>query len=148
MEKEQDVKKEQQEDLQEETMGEDLSVEDDRELTRENFLNEKDIIIHRVDLPEKKGHTYVRSMTALDRDRFEVILVKLSREGEEMNESLRARLVFMTACDSEGNRLFTKEKDVAILSKKNWKVMDAIASKAQEVNKLREKDVKEMAKNS
>ena len=95
----------------------------------------------RVDTPEWKGHVFVRSMTAGERDAFDLFLLD-NRE----NLKMRAYIVALCAVDADGARLFTAD-DVDALDGKASLPMTRIFMKAREVNKLFDADIEDAAKN-
>lgn len=95
----------------------------------------------RVDTPEWKGHVFVRSMTAGERDAFDLFILD-NRE----NLKIRAYIVAMCAVDADGDRLFTVD-DINALDGKASLPMTNIFMKAREINKLFVADIEDAEKN-
>jgi hypothetical protein len=94
-----------------------------------------------VDVPEWSGSVYVREMTGLERDRFEVVLI----EGKRAN--FRALIAAFTVCDEDGQRIFT-EADAKALAGQPASAMDRISTVALRLNAITASDVEDAAKNS
>lgn len=110
-------------------------------LTREHFLHFNAALpTEKVDVPELGGHVYIRTMTAGDRDRFEVQI-------SQTRDNFRARLVAFTACDEKGARVFD-EGDIAMLSKLPANVVQPIAEAALRLNRLTAEAVEDLGKGS
>lgn len=104
-----------------------------------------------VDVPEWGGGVYVRSMPGLALDRYE--LAQLSRRKVEKDgsakfnlDNVRAELVALCACDEKGEPLFTLEQ-VEALGKKSGSALGRVATVAQRLNGLNQKDLEQLAKN-
>ena len=119
------------------------------ELSREDILGADDSgAFEKVEVPEWNGYLYIRVMTGTERDMFEAQSIK--KQGKDFvpnMDNVRARLVSMTACDKDGNRLFSP-KDIAELGKKSAKALDRVYDVAQKVNGIRDEDIEELAGNS
>ena len=89
---------------------------------------------------------FVQTMTAYDRDQFEIKQYKQSQTGKDDGKSIRADLVIRCACDEEGKPLFT-EKDHAWLSTKSATVMDRLYEACMKVNQYNDADIEELTKN-
>jgi len=97
-------------------------------LTKDDILNSKDLKSEKVEIPEWGGAIYIRTITGLERDQFEASMTET-----EGIKNLRAKLVVLTAVDSEGKRLFS-EKDAAELGRKNAAALDRCFKVAQKLN--------------
>lgn len=73
-------------------------------LTRDAVLTAQDLPLEKVDVPEWGGSVYVRGMSGVDRDSFEQSLMV---GGEFSSVNVRAKIVVRTACDENGQRIFT-----------------------------------------
>lgn len=94
------------------------------------------------------GTVYVRKMTLGERDEYEQSRVeKIGDEYEVTMTNARARLVVLCACDQDGKRIFTDE-DISALAAMPAPTLEPIVDKAMELNRMRPKDVKDLAKNS
>nr|NDG08537.1 hypothetical protein [Oxalobacteraceae bacterium] len=71
-------------------------------LSKDAILAADDLPRETVIIPEWGGEVLVRTMSGTDRDAFEASL--LEKDGRM--ENVRARLVALTLCDSQGDRLF------------------------------------------
>lgn len=123
-------------------------------LTRQDLLKKEAVEVLKVDLGNDE-FVYVRQMSGRERDRFERSLLKTKKNakgeivGSEDNlEDFRAKLVAYTVCDEKGNLLLTVE-DIPVLSQNmGFTKLDKIVEKAQELNRISEKDKEELTKNS
>lgn len=123
-------------------------------MTREQFLRARDLRVQAVvlpaDIPELGGLTmYVRTLKAGQRDIFEGSRVRLddNRKAELVVGNTRSRMVAYTACDKDGNLLFTDE-DIEVLSEKNAEAMDVLYDAALALNAMRPSDLEKKLKNS
>ena len=71
-------------------------------LSKDAILAADDLPRETVIIPEWGGEVLVRTMSGTDRDAFEASL--LEKDGRM--ENVRARLVALTLCDPQGDRLF------------------------------------------
>lgn len=94
-----------------------------------------------VTVPEWGGSVFVKTMSGLERDRFETLL----QDGKRSN--FRGTLAAITVCDAEGKRLFT-EADAKALAEHAASALERIATVAIRLNKFTADDVKELEKNS
>jgi len=113
-------------------------------LTRDEFLSLPNNKIAQVPLLENRV-IYVREMSGLDRERFELACYKHS-ESDELY-SARALLTIFCTCDIDGSLLFT-EDDLDAVSRKPAALLDAIYRAAIELNALGQDRVLALAKNS
>lgn len=122
-------------------------------LTRSELLKKEEVEVLKVDLGNDE-FVYVRQMTGRERDRFERSLLKTKKNakgeivGSEDNlEDFRAKLVAHTVCNEKGDLLLQIE-DIPILSQHmGFTKLDKIVEKAQELNRISEKDKEELTKN-
>jgi len=110
-------------------------------LTRDQILQAKNPKPIKVEVPEWGGDVYIRSMSSKQRDDYEADAAK----GID-RKNFRARMVAMTACDEEGNLLFTEE-DIEALAEKDCKPMSRLLSIALDLNSFNEEDVVSLEKN-
>ena len=113
-------------------------------LTRDEFLSLPNDKVAQVPLSE--NHViYVREMSGLDRERFELACYRRS-ESDELYSG-RALLTIFCACDESGNLLFT-EDDLDAISRKPAALLDAIYQAAIELNALGRDRMLALVKNS
>jgi len=118
-------------------------------LTKEQILSIDDLKTEDVDVPEWGGVVRVRSLTGAERDEFESSLLVGKGKDREVNmTNARARMVYLTAVDDEGKRLFTSPTDIKALGKKNAAALDALFAVGQKLSGLRKEDVDELLGNS
>lgn len=110
-------------------------------LNRNSFLSYKDLPRKEVAIPELGGAVYVRTLTARERDAFEIANTKAHARD------FRARLVVATACDEAGVDLFRVD-DVAAVSNLSCSVLDPIVDAALAINRFTKGDVEAVEKNS
>lgn len=98
-------------------------------LSKEAILAADDLPREKVNVPEWGGEVLVRTMSGTDRDAFESSLL----EQDGRMENVRARLVALTLCDSQGYRLFD-DSEIAALGRKSARALDRVFSVAQRLN--------------
>ena len=98
-------------------------------LSKDAILAADDLPRETVIIPEWGGEVLVRTMSGTDRDTFEASL--LEKDGRM--ENVRARLVALTLCDSQGDRLFD-DSEIAALGRKSARALDRVFSVAQRLN--------------
>ena len=127
-----------------------FSKDKDRKiLSRDEILNASDQVIEEVYIPAWNGSVYVKSLTGSERDQFEKNIVEWKGKGKntkaEMKDNIRAKLVVLTAINPETKELLFTRADVDALGRKNASALDALFSKAQELSKLSDEDIDELA---
>ena len=98
-------------------------------LSKDAILAADDLPRETVNIPEWGGEVLVRTMSGTDRDAFEASL--LEKDGRM--ENVRARLVALTLCDLQGDRLFN-DSEIAALGRKSARALDRVFSVAQRLN--------------
>ena len=122
-------------------------------LNRESLLKREQFEIVKVDL-DNDDFVYVRQMSGRERDIFEQSIIRAIKDGdgkvtgyENVPEDFRAKLSVCTLCDEQGTLLLRPE-DAALLSQNmTAKSLEKIINVAQPLNKISEKDKKELEKN-
>lgn len=102
---------------------------------RNEILEVDDVVAKRVTVPEWKGDVLIKTMSGVERDKFEKLALAHKRGDTIDSEGLRAELVAMTLVDENGVLLFTVD-DIVELNKKNGAVLDRLATIAAELNGL------------
>jgi hypothetical protein len=122
-------------------------------LNRDGLLKKRQMKIVRVDL-EDDEYVFVKQMNGTARDKFEQSLSEAVKkkdgttEYERRIDNFRAKLAVCTLCNEYGELLLSKD-DIELLSDNmTAAALDAITTKAQELNKISEKDKEAMVKNS
>jgi hypothetical protein len=114
-------------------------------LTADDILKVNDVTIEKVDVPEWGGHVFVRSGHSGVMDVFET---RLSDDDvKKRAANFRASLVALTACDEQGNPIFT-EAHVAALARKSPVAMRRVAKVALRLNGLSQESVDAEKKDS
>jgi len=118
----------------------------EKSLTREDILGASDIVIEKVPVPEwLNGFAYVKGMTGAERDQFESSIVQQRGKNHRVNMvNIRAKLVAQTACNKEGERLFT-DADVKALGKKSAVALQRLFDVAQRLSGITSDDIDELA---
>lgn len=116
-------------------------------LKRADILNAEDLKTEDVNVPEWGGSVCVRSLTGLERDRFEASMIDQKNKGRVNLENLRAKLVQKTVIDPETKELMFTIGDLEVLGAKSAAALNRIFTKAQELSGLTDKDVDELVKN-
>jgi hypothetical protein len=112
-------------------------------LSRDQILKAMDLKVEKVDVPEWGGAIYLKVMSVGERDSYENEWVKSKLTGME---NFRTRFLVRTICDGQGNRLF-ENKDIPNLMEKSAAVMGRLWDESMSLNKLKNEDVEELAKN-
>ncbi len=115
------------------------------DLSRDDILGCMDMRIEKMHIPEWNGDVYIRQMSAADQDKWERESIK--QGGAANISNMRAKLVADVLVNSKGKKLFSEE-DIKDLSQKCGAVLNRIIDKANELNRISEKDLEELAKNS
>lgn len=118
-------------------------------LSANDILQVDDLVKERVNLPEwgKDCYVFVRTMTATERDAFEIAELAARGGAAKGNPvGLRGRLAACTICDDKGALLFEPGHG-AVLGQKSGAALDRIFTVATRLNKIRAKDVEELAGN-
>ncbi len=110
--------------------------------TREEILGMNKMPVRKVDLPAWGDDVYVRMLTAMERDAFEVGC----QEDAQGFRNVRARLVVLAACDADGERIF-QDADAVALGLTSALALDIVFTEAQALNGMRGEDVEELAGN-
>lgn len=113
-------------------------------LGRDDILAVDDAEIVPVPVPEWGGTVWVRSMTAGERDALETRAYEMRMAKEP--PAAHALTVIFSACDKDGNLLFT-EADLPALAKKRGKAMNRILAASQRLNFTSARDIEELAGN-
>lgn len=116
-------------------------------LTKDQILGIKDLQIEKVEVPEWGGYIFVRGMTGAERDLFESSVVDIRGSSQKINMiNVRAKMVSLTACDENGNRLFD-DADVIELGKKSASALQRIFDTAQRLSGLSKEETSVLEKN-
>lgn len=114
-------------------------------LTKKQILEAPDLKTVKVKVPEWGGDVFVRTLSGLQKDRFEQSILE---EGRRVNlDNARAKLCALAIVDDKGNRLFN-ESDVAALGEKSSLALDRIYEVAQTLSGMGKGDIEEIVKNS
>jgi hypothetical protein len=113
---------------------------------KERLLSADDLPLEKVSVPEwaealAGEELYVRTITGLERDRFEAAIVV---GGKIQKDNLRARLIALAVVDKERKPVFD-EADVPALGKKSAVALERMASVAMRLGGFNER---ELEKNS
>ncbi len=114
-------------------------------LTKEQILNAQDLSFELLDIPEWGGQVKVQVMSGFARDRFESSV--MGKGGGVNLSNIRAKLAAATIVDDKGDTMFNEE-DIVKLGKKSAAALDRVMTVAQKINRISDKDVEQLAKNS
>lgn len=118
-------------------------------LGRDEILNMSDQVVEEVYVSAWNGYVYVKSLTGSERDQFEKSIIEWKGKGRntkaEMKDNIRAKLVALTVVDPETKKPIFTAGDIQALGNKNASALDTIFSKAQELSKLSDDDIEELA---
>jgi hypothetical protein len=125
-------------------------------LTADEILNADDLPIERVEVKEWGGDVFVRTMTGLERDKWEESVMRFKprrvngkniQEAEFVMANAKAKMLAKVLSDDNGNSLFSTD-DVDRLGKKSAAALDRCFQVAQRLNHLTDDDMEELVKNS
>lgn len=114
-------------------------------LSKQQILDVTDTKTEEVEVPEWGGTVRIQTMTGFARDAFESSIT--GKNGAVNTTNIRAKLVAACVIDDEGELMFS-DKDVAKLGKKSAAALERVFSAAQQMNRISDNDVEELAKNS
>ena len=114
------------------------------------ILGTQDISQEKVSITEWDVDVFVKGLTGAERDSYEQSLFIVSEHGKKVDvnmnrTNLRAKLLVITICDEDGNRIFT-DADVEALGAKSASALDKLFEIAQRLSGLSDKDVEELEK--
>ena len=121
-------------------------------LSRADFLSaSKNLKRDLVEVPELGGAVYLRELNASQLIAFNERLTALQLKGKKKvtfstSLELMALLISMSACDEEGNLLFT-EADVKTLADNSPNLLLELSIKAAETSGMNSKAIQEVAAN-
>jgi hypothetical protein len=117
-------------------------------LTFEQIIHTQDLPKELVTVPEWGGDVYIATMTAGDRDAYEMSVATMQNGKMKPDmRNIRAKLVSRCLVDQDGDRICTEDK-INDLSKKSSKVLDRLFDIASKINGINEVDQVKIAKNS
>jgi hypothetical protein len=114
-------------------------------LDRAKILALDDRKFESVKVPEWKGEVRIRSLTARERDQFEISMMDDPKRGKDVRlqlENMRAKFVSLIVCDEDGKVLFT-EADVEALGDKNGKALSRLFDAGQKLSGMTAEDLEE-----
>lgn len=114
-------------------------------LSKEDILAADDRTVRKVKVPEWGGEVAVATMTGAARDKFESSII--GKNGGMNTQNIRAKLVCACLVDADGKQLFKEEKDIIRLGNKSCAALDRVFAAAQELNRIGDTEVEELAKN-
>lgn len=116
-------------------------------LTADDIMAVEDINIVPVSVPEWGGTVYVKSMTALQREKYieSMRSVVIGPNGTQITKTVlrhaNGKLAALTICDAKGNLLFERSPDVIEkLGQKSAKALERVADAASKLNGLDDED--------
>ena len=119
-----------------------------KELNLDDILVIQDTKVVKVEIPDWKGHVYIKQLSAFEQDKFEAD--SRGPNGGPNLQHMRARLVAAALCDKDGNKLI-KDGDakstIAKLSLKSGAVLNYLIDRITEINRITTEDLEKIAKN-
>lgn len=115
-------------------------------LSRDDILGAQDRKTEDVQVPEWGGTVRVRSLSGAERDAYEAGIVQVRGDGSRKFtlSNARARLVSLSVCGEDGERVFT-DADIAKLGEKSAAALERVFDVALHLSGLSEGDIEEMA---
>jgi hypothetical protein len=113
-------------------------------LDRDSILASDDLPRQEVDVPEWGGSIWIRGMSGVERDSFDLAMAADRKANKVAN--IRAQLLVRTLCDDHGKRLFDDAAATA-LGNKAGAVLDRLYDIAAALSGVGVQAEKEAAKN-
>jgi len=113
-------------------------------LSSDDILAFNDSTIEAISIPEWGGDAFIRTMTGVERDSWEMYAAKQMDKTNNVN--IRAKLACLSLCDEKGKRLFG-DGQVDALSKKSAKPLNRVYEASLKLNKLSDDDIEALEKN-
>jgi len=118
------------------------------DLTKEELMAAEDRRPVRVAVPEWGGDCWLLPMGGDDRDAFDQWATENTRCDEPNWRGLRAQLVAACLCDSGGELFGFTDAEILALGQKSAAALDRLFEVAQRINRITDKDLDELEKNS
>ena len=116
-------------------------------LTKDQIIAVEDLKTEELEVPEWGGSVIVRTMTGIERDKFEEsVFISKGKDVKANFKNFRAKLCAVCMVDEKGQRLFT-DADIDLLGKKSAKALDTVFTVAQRLNAIGPKEVEDLTKN-
>lgn len=114
-------------------------------LSREQILGAQDRKTEDVEVPEWGGTVRVRALSGAERDAYEAGIVQLRGDGSQQwtLKNARARLVSLSLCGEDGERLFS-ESDIGVLGEKSATALERVFDVARHLSGLTDEDIDEL----
>ena len=109
-------------------------------LTKDQILAVDDRRMTSMHVEEWSGDVWFRVITSAERDAFEM---QFAQDDKRATENIRARLLVITLCNENGERIFDAENDIEALGAKSGRVLDKLFDMAREVNGMTDDAVKD-----
>ena len=113
-------------------------------LSKADILSASDLKREEVDVPEWGGKVLVTSFSADAKDAIEFKLFGLNQKS---GVGIRAAYVGLALVDEHGQRLFTDE-EIPMLGTKFAGAVDRVFEVVSKLNRISQKDIEELEKNS
>ena len=113
---------------------------------RETILGARDLKSERVEVPEWGATVTISELTALERERFQDIVVPKDGAPGMRTSIMFAWLIALAVRDEDGARLF-RDDDVEALANKSLGVLVRIGSIAQRLNAIGAEAAEQAVKN-
>lgn len=110
-------------------------------LNKAAILAANDSKLEKVHVPEWGDDVYLKTISGLDRDRFE------DGYAEQKMKNFRSRFLILTLCDEKGDRLFS-DAEVDELGKKSSLILNRLFEKAWSLNAFTNEAVDELGEGS
>jgi len=114
-------------------------------LSAEDIFNADDRPTEVVKVPEWNGEVRIRTLSGLERDKWEESMVQTRKGNRELNlKNARAKLVQMCAVDEDGNQLFKGDIALVKLGNKSSLALTRVFEACQKLNGMTDEDVEEL----
>lgn len=121
-------------------------TQDQKVLNAADILGADDLHKELVPVPEWGGSVYVRGLTGIERDTFEVTLVK-ARNGEPDKFGARAQFAAIAIVKEDGSPMFSKG-DIEALSRKNSRALERVFDAGLRLSGMTSTEVEKLEGNS
>ena len=110
-------------------------------ISKETLLSACKKRIEKVEVPLEGGHVFVKSMTAQERDDYEITAMEIGAKTFS-----RAMMVIFSACDKDGNLIFSSD-DIEAVKNMDASIVQPIFNKALDLSYFTAEDIEELEKN-
>lgn len=114
---------------------------------RDTILAASDLPVEMIDVAEWGCAVGLRSMTAFEKDAWQLGLRRTIDAGDVLPENFRAEFLVRVMVDADGSRLFADD-EAELLGAKSSAVIERLFADAQRINGITREEIDELKKTS